>query len=301
MSKGVPIKIDPEIFSQICALPDEDVGRVMKWGWENYHGRPVDLEAELAKGGSYAKTIAVSGMLLNHEELALGRIVLNEFREAGKKSRKLSKTRSIARSKRKVPSQAGEALLFDETVIPLFSNGSPAYSKSSSAAKRPAVAAVLTKKPTTEQKVNSESDEASLAYVIDKLSEHDIPRAQATRVVTHLAKTYDLPTLISASKLMEGRAIGHADKYLAVTAQSILKDQAGLKEPHGIRKRVSVPRGARWEFLGWTGKDHPRAKGGSDSRKKIWRTDAGLLSYKLPDEGETPPEFSEDPGLYEID
>jgi len=76
---------------------------------------------------------------------------------------------------------------------------------------------------------------------------------------------------------------------------------AGATDPVPVRRRISVARGARWEFIGWTALDHPRSRPGIEGRKKVWRNDTGSLSYKPADENEDIPSFEQDAGTYEID
>lgn len=70
--------------------------------------------------------------------------------------------------------------------------------------------------------------------------------------------------------------------------------------PVAVRRQVAAGPTGQWSFVGWTSRDHAKGDGTSEGRFKVWRTDSGKLSYKRAD-GETPPSFESDPGIYEVD
>lgn len=68
--------------------------------------------------------------------------------------------------------------------------------------------------------------------------------------------------------------------------------------PKTIRRFVRRPHNARWEMEGWAA----RGEGPQDgTRRQVWRTDAGGVSFQRPDHGESIPSYESDPGVRIVD
>lgn len=270
-------------MERIAAMPPAISGRMLSWGWRCYQGETVLVDGEREVDADARAALSAGSDLLDPAALALGVIEVSAFVEAREHGMEVSRKRSIARDARFSSEQ-------NTNVLPLrrFADGRPARDHRD----------VMHNPP--------RPDEAARMTVVDNLVGHGMDARLAMVLVERLSKTHDVMSLVTITEKMKGRRVANPARYLEQAANNhdvdlLPKEQVRRRGPRAVRRQVTPNRGGAWEFLGWTCLGHPQARHGREGRRKAWRTDAGRISYRVPDQGEAPPSFAEDPGIMEIE
>jgi len=285
MSRVPPIKIPKEVIEQIAGMPPSSAGRYLSWGWRCYNGETIFLDDEEMRDPETRQHLSIGADLLDPTALAMNILDVVSFSEARDKEKDISKKRAKAREQR----FNGEAKQRNVVPFPMYADGTPAG------------------RGTNGDQTGQDTAPHGLAAIAN-LEAHGLTPALARQTVSRLGQAHGMESVLSVTERMKGRRVANPTKYL----ESALKNESGDLvttpavsgkggAPRPVRKQVSPSRDGGWIFLGWTCMGHPKAGSSVDGRRKAWRTDAGRIVYKLPEEGETPPSFGQDPGICEVE
>lgn len=264
MSK-IEIKVD--ILEKIIDLPSDISRLVLSWGYRCYLGEIIFIDDEYEKDKMTSLAIDMAEDLFDQDAIALGIIDVHGFHREHQE---------------------------DVSEVEQYANIVPLKVYAGGKVKQ-------TRRTNRELLINKDDAEHNAA--VESLASQGVSLENARVIVEKFSKDHHPSAILEAALKMQGRGVLSPERYLASCLSN--GSQAGLSEkirgPKPIRKQVAVNRDGVWEFLGWTSEESRHAGKGRNGRRKVWRTDSGRLSYKLPDENETVPDFSEDPGVMEVE
>ena len=257
----------------------------MAWGWRCLNGETIFLDEEEQKDPEARQHIAQGVDLLDATALAMNILDVVPFSEARDKERDISKKRAKAREQR----FNGENRERNVVVFPKYANGRNADARTNSDHSELA------------------SSPQGLAAAAN-LKAHGLSEVTAAGLVDTLGQEYGVEAVLSVTEKMKGRRVASPRRYLESSLKNERPETAIVTPansnggaPRPVRRQVAASKDGAWTFLGWTCAGHPRAGSSVDARRKAWRTDAGRIVYKLPEEGEIPPSFKQDPGICEVE
>lgn len=331
-----PLKIEHDAMSEIAAMAPGHGGRMLAWGWRCYCGEVISLETEKQQDPDAVDALLAGAALLDPVKLQEGKIVVSAFESARVKAEKLSRTRAKAREGRFADASVLKSDQFDSTrqdyaeamsgtnhestdAGPLFAEPkAPRVDKP-----RPTPKAAPSYIPATPAAPRGPLHQSSRTAAMN-LAEFGMLETDAIALVLKLEAVNSPDEIVSATIRMRGRNMLNPGRYLekmlenerqaasqaparnfgsprpAAPHEAPDGDVALAQGPIAVRRQVAAGPTGQWSFVGWTSREHAKGDGTPEGRFKVWRTDSGKLSYKRAD-GEAPPSFESDPGIYEVD
>lgn len=331
-----PLKIEHDAIADIAALSPVHSGRLLAWGWRCYCGEEVLLDKEKQHDPEAVDALLVGAGLLDAARLQEGKIVVSAFESARVKAEQLSRTRAKAREGRfsegqqyLIQEEASERLRSAEPVPgtnhesldagPLFDKPAPSNPLGPRLGAGPGEGFGQPVPAAPHGPLHPSSRSAAM-----NLAEFGMLETDALALVLKLEAVSSPDEIVSATIRMRGRAMLSPGRYLEkmlenerqAASQPPNRNSGGLppRTPQGapdgdlalapgpvaVRRQVAAGPIGQWNFVGWTSREHPKGDGTPEGRFKVWRTDSGKLSYKRAD-GDMPPSFEDDPGIYEVD
>ena len=268
---ALPIPI--EIINRMTQMSAEGAQRLLVWIMRIHHGETIFLDQEDALHADLHSTIAEAADLLDPVALALGLIEIPLI--------------ASDEDKELLQSPAEEQIPAHDNIIPLrrYADGTPE---------------IVQRTKGDHLRVVS----AKKLAAIEGIVEQGVKQHIAEDMVERYSEKFGIDDVLSAILKMKGKGILNPQSYITSCLANLHRtpqEPEQLNAPKLVRRQTSPSRNGAWEFLGWTCENNRNAGPGRAGRRKVWRTDSGKLSYKLPDENETPPDFSEDPGVMEVE
>ena len=286
MSRVPPVKLPQSIMRKMATLPPSAAGRVLIWGWRCYQGETLFLDEEERRDPTMRDSLYLCADLLDSTSLALGIIDVTAFTAARLKDEDLSRKRAEAREARFSEERQAER---ETNVVPMkrYANGTEQVSQG------------------TNRDHPCDTPEGRISF--NNLLSIGLEQPNARLLVEKFTREYGSEALLSVTGKMKGRRVANPERYLSQALSNQRSDRIPNTElnpaagPRPVQRQIAARKDGAWDFLGWTCRDHPRAAKGVQGRLKVWRTDAGRLSYKKPTKTETPPGFDKDAGIMEVE
>jgi len=272
-------------MERIAGLPPSSAGRFIAWGWRCFNGETIFLDDEMRRDPEARDHLSAGSDMLDPTALAMNIIDVTAFSAAREKEKDISAKRAVAREQRFVDKgPSGNVVAF-----PVFADGSP--SRRDRGGRIP------------------DADRTGQGRAaIANLEQHGVGSATARQAVNGFASTHGVDAVLSVTERMKGRRVANPVRYLESALKNERQDLVTTPAksgpggaPRPVRRIVPATKDGAWTFLGWTCMGHPKAGSSLEGRRKAWRTDTGRIVYKLAEEGETPPSFTSDPGICEVE